>query len=47
MTNKKEAAFSILAALLVLFSAMIDPSVSIIIATGALALMGGYQFIKK
>jgi len=47
MTNKHEAAYSILAALLVLFSAMIDPSVSIIIATGALTLMGGYKFLKK
>jgi len=47
MTNKHEAAYSIFAALLVLFSAMIDPSVSIIVATGALALMGVYQFTKK
>jgi len=47
MTSKHEAAFSIIAALLVLLSAMIEPSVSIIIATAALALMGGYQFTKK
>jgi len=47
MTNKHEAAFSILAALIVLFSAMVDPTVSITIATAALALMGGYQFMKK
>ncbi len=47
MTNKHEAAFSIIAALLVLVSAMIDPSVSIVIATAALALLGGYQYTKK
>lgn len=47
MTNKHEAAFSILAALIVLFSAMVDPTVSIVVATAALALIGGYQFLKK
>lgn len=47
MTGKRQGIISIVAALLVLLSAMIDPSVSIVIATAALTLLGGYQFIKK
>jgi len=47
MTGKHEAAFSIIAALIVLFSALVDPTVSITIAMAALVLMGGYQFTKK
>lgn len=47
MTNKHAGIFSIIAALLVLLSAMIDPAVSIVVATGALALMGGYHLTKK
>lgn len=46
MTGKHEGIISIVAALLVLFGAMIDPSVSIIIATAALTLLGGYKLLK-
>lgn len=47
MGSKHQGIASIIAALLVLFSAMIDPTVSIVIATAALALLGGYQILKK
>lgn len=47
MSERHHGILSILAALLVLFSAMIDPSVSIVIATAALALLGGYTILKK
>ncbi len=47
MSNKHEAIYSFIAAVMVLLSAMIDPAASIIIATAALTLMSGYQFFKK
>lgn len=47
MTDKHAGAFSIIAAILVLLSAMIDPSVSIVVATAALALLGGYHITRK
>ncbi|MBL8158050.1 hypothetical protein JNK62_00740 [bacterium] len=47
MSDKHHGILSILAAILVLGSAMIDPSVSIVIATAALGLLGGYQIFKK
>lgn len=47
MSHKREALISIGAAIIVLLTSMIDPSFSIMIATAALALMGGYQYMKK
>lgn len=47
MNEKHHGILSIIAALLVLLSAMVDPSVSIVIATAALTLLGGYQIFKK
>lgn len=47
MTDRRHGILSVLAALLVLVSAMIDPAVSITIATAALTALGGYQILKK
>ncbi len=44
MNNKTEGTFAIIAALLVLFSAMLDPRVFIILAVASLALFGIYKF---
>jgi hypothetical protein len=43
MSNQTEGIFAILAALLVLFSAMLDPRVSAILAVGGLILFGVYK----
>ena len=45
MNNKTEGSLAILAALLVLFSAMLDPRVSVILAVAALIALGVYKFI--
>lgn len=47
MTNKQEGAFAVASALFVIFSAMIDPRVSLVIATIALGALGVYNFYKK
>lgn len=47
MTNKIEGLFSILAAFLVLFSAMLDPRISMIVAITTLIGLGIYNFTKK
>ncbi len=47
MSKKTEGVLEIAAALLVLFSAMVDPRVSMIIAVLALVGFGIYSFIKK
>lgn len=45
--NKKTGTISVLAALLVLFSAMIDPKVSMIVAAAALICLGVHHFVKR
>lgn len=45
--NKEEGVFSIIAALIVLFSAMWDPWISIIVSIAALVGFGLYKFLKK
>ncbi|MDR3643094.1 MAG: hypothetical protein P4L74_05735 [Candidatus Doudnabacteria bacterium] len=47
MNNKTEGQSAILAALLVLFSAMLSPAVSTTIAFAALAGFGIYHLTKK
>ena len=44
MNNQTEGTLALVAALLVLFSAMLDPKVSIILAVAGLALFGIYKF---
>ena len=43
MNNQTEGVFAIIAALVVLFSAMLDPKVSVILAVAGLALYGIYK----
>ena len=45
MNNKIEGTFSIVAALLVLLTAMLDPRISIMLAIIALVGMAIYQFV--
>lgn len=47
MSEKTEGAFSILAALLVLFSTMLDPRISMALAVILLIALGGYHLTKK
>jgi hypothetical protein len=47
MNEKNYGILSIAAAMLVLFTAMVDPTVSIVIATAALGLLGSYHILKK
>ena len=47
MNTKTEGMLAIVAALLVLFSAMWDPRLSIVISILALAGFGVYKFIQK
>lgn len=47
MNDKTEGTFSILAALLVLFSTMLDPRVSMVLAVVALIALGAYHLTKK
>ncbi len=44
MDNKTEGTISIIAALFVLFSAMLDPRVSVIVAVFALVALAIYKF---
>jgi hypothetical protein len=47
MNSKTEGTIAIAAALLVLFSAMLDPRVSAGLAVAALAGLGIYHFLQK
>ncbi|KKW46428.1 MAG: hypothetical protein UY96_C0004G0005 [Parcubacteria group bacterium GW2011_GWB1_56_8] len=47
MNNTTQGTIAIFAALLVLFSAMIDPKTSMIIAVVALFGLGVYNFAKR
>lgn len=47
LNPKQEGNFAIIAALIVLFSAMLDPQVSLIIAIAALVILSAYSFMKK
>ncbi len=46
MNNQTEGLFAILAALIVLFSAMLDPKVSVILAVAGLLLYGVYKLTE-
>ncbi len=46
MNNQTEGLFAILAALMVLFSAMLDPKVSVILAVAGLLLYGVYKLTE-
>jgi hypothetical protein len=45
--SKKEGTFAIIAAFIVLFSAMWNPLTSVIISIGTLVLYGVYKFMQK
>ena len=47
MNTRTEGAIAILAALLVLFSAMWDPRISVAVSVVALAALGIYRFVQK
>lgn len=47
LTNRTEGTLEILAALLVLFSAMLDPRISVILAGVALIALALYRFSLK
>ena len=47
MNTKTEGIIAIIAALLVLFSAMWNPRISVAIAVIALAALGVYRFVQK
>jgi len=47
MNTKTEGTFAIIAALIVLFSAMWNPLVSVAVSIIALAAFGVYKFIQK
>jgi hypothetical protein len=47
MNQKTEGTLAIVAALIVLFSAMWDPRVSVVVAVVALAAFGVYSFMKR
>ena len=47
MNTKTEGVLAILAALLVLFSAMWDPRVSVVVSILALLGMGIYKFLQR
>jgi hypothetical protein len=47
MTAKTEGTIAILAALLVLFSALWDPRISAVVSIVALAALGIYKFVYK
>ncbi len=47
MNTKIEGTLAILAALLVLFSALWDPRVSVVVSVVALAGLGVYEFTRK
>ncbi len=45
MTTKTEGTLAVLAALFVLFSAMWDPRISVVISIAALGALGIYKFL--
>jgi hypothetical protein len=47
MNAKTEGTIAIAAALLVLFSAMWDPRISVVVSVIALAALGVYRFVRK
>ncbi len=47
MNNKTEGTGAIASALLVLFSAILNPIISVIIAIATLASLGIYHLVKK
>lgn len=47
MDEKKEGALAVIAALIVLFSAMLDPIISVVISVVVLALFGIYKLAGK
>jgi hypothetical protein len=47
MKNKMEGTFEILSALLVLFTAMLEPWISIILSIVLLAIFGLYKLFKR
>jgi hypothetical protein len=47
MNTKTEGALAIIAALIVLFSAMWDPRVSAVVSIVALLALGVYKFVHK
>lgn len=47
MSTKMEGTLAILAALLVLFSAMLDPRVSVAISIAALLSLGIYRLVHR
>jgi hypothetical protein len=47
MTNQTEGLFAIIAAFVVLFSAMLDPQVSVMLAVAGLALFGIYKLTER
>ena len=47
MNTKIEGTMAVIAALIVLFSAMWDPRVSVVVAIVALIAFTGYKFIEK
>jgi hypothetical protein len=47
MNEKTEAVISFLAALLVLFSAMLDPHISLGLAVAFLVILAGYKILKS
>jgi len=47
ISNRAEATIAIFAALLVLFSAMLEPLVSAGIAVAVLVALGIYHFVRK
>ena len=47
MNNQTEGLFAIIAALVVLFSAMLDPRVSALLAVAGLALYGVYKLTRN
>ncbi len=47
MNARTEGAIAIAAALLVLFSAMWDPRISVVVSVIALAMLGIYKFVQN
>jgi hypothetical protein len=47
MNARTEGTIAIVAALVVLFSAMWDPRISVTVSVVALAALGAYRFVKK
>lgn len=47
MSNKYEGAFAIIAAIMLLFSAMVQPIISVVLAVSLLVIFAVYKFLKK